>query len=70
MQWWIEATGMRKWESMTGFLIRATAVFLNFGLMEINMASRSCSKIGYTLVLNQCKLSLVVFPKEICNHSE
>lgn len=50
---------MRKWESMTGFLIIVTTVFLNFGLIEINMVSRYCSKIGYTLVLNQCKLSLV-----------
>lgn len=70
MQWWIEATGMKKWESMTGFLIIVTTVFLNFGLMEINIVNRYCSKVGYTLVLSQCKLFLVVFPKEICNHSE
>lgn len=61
---------MRKWECMTGFLTIVTNVFLNFGPMEINVVSRYCSKVGYTLVLSQCKFFLVVFPKEICNHSE
>lgn len=46
-------------EKYNWFLIIVTTVFLNFGLVEINMVSRYCFKIGYTLVLNQCKLSLV-----------
>lgn len=40
-----------KWKSKTRFLVVATAIFLNFGHIEIEVISSYLSRIGFILVL-------------------